>query len=222
MSLWFASGAAIAQTLDESAIIRGVDAAVKTRIDGIAAYTDTEHYKVFRGKDETHSVAEMVVKTTYRPDSGKSYEILSENGSSIISKFLLRPLLDNEKAINEPGKVAASWIVSANYEMKLKSGSPVMQDERECWALAIKPRRQAPNLIEGTLWVDAKTFRIVRLEGQSSKSPSFWSGPAHVARQYVDIAGFAEATHARAESSGFMVGRTVLTIDYEGYQIQTR
>ena len=220
--LWFASGAAIAQALDESEIIRGVDAAVKTRVDGIAGYTDTEHYKVFRGKDETHPVAEMVVKTTYRPDSGKSYEILSENGSAIISKFLLKPLLDNEKAINEPGKVAASWIVSANYDMKLKSGSPVVQDGRECWALAIKPRREAPNLIDGTLWVDVKNFKIVRLEGQASKSPSFWSGPAHVSRQYADIGGFAEATHARAESSGFMVGRTVLTIDYEDYQIQSR
>jgi hypothetical protein len=220
--LWFAASAGIAQTLDESAIIRGVDAAVKTRIDGIAAYTDTEHYRVFRGKDETHPVAEMVVKTAYRPDSGKSYDILSESGSAIISKFLLKPILETEKAINDPAKVSASWIVSANYEMKLKSGSPVQQDGRDCWALAIKPKREAPNLIEGTLWVDAKDFTIVRLEGQSSKSPSFWSGPANVMRQYAKISGFAEATHARAESVGFMVGRTVITIEYEGYQIQTR
>jgi hypothetical protein len=220
--LWFAAGAGIAQTLDETTIVRGVDAAVKTRIDGIANYTDTEHYKVFRGKDETKSVAEMVVKTTYRPDSGKSYEILSESGSSLVQKFLLRPILETEKAINDPAKVSASWIVSANYEMKLKTGSPVQQDGRDCWALAIKPKREASNLIEGTLWVDAKDFTIVRLEGQSSKSPSFWSGPANVMRQYAKISGFAEATHARAESVGFMVGRTVITIDYEGYQIQTR
>lgn len=177
---------------------------------------------VFRGKDETHSVAQMVVKTTYRPEMGKNYDIVSESGSGPILKLLLRPLLDREKAINEPDKVSASWIVSANYNITLKPGGPVMQDGRQCWQLAIQPRQKAPNLIDGTLWVDVGDDSIVRLEGMSSKNPSFWAGPAHVLRQYVKVNGFAEATHARAESDSFVFGRTVITIDYEGYQIQAR
>jgi hypothetical protein len=207
---------------DTAAIIKGIDSAVKARVDCISSYTDTEHYKVFRGSDETHAAAEMVVKTTYRPETGKNYEILSENGSGIILKFGLRPLIANEKAINEPGKVSASWFVSANYEMTLKSDIPVEKDGRRCWMLAIHPRRKAPNLIEGTLWVDATDFAIVHLEGLSSKAPSLWSGPAHVMRQYVKANGFAEATHARAESDSMLFGRTVVTIDYEGYKIQIR
>lgn len=220
--LSFGAVRAQAQAPGEEAVIRGVDATVKARVDHIAQYTDTEHYKVFRGKDEIHSVAEMVVKTTYRPEMGKTYDIVSESGSGILLKVLLKPLLDNEKAINEPRKVSASWIVSANYSMKLKPGGPVIEDGRECWALAIHPKQQAPNLIDGTLWVDVKDDSIVRLEGVSSKSPSFWAGAAHVMRQYVMIDGFSEATHARAESDSFMLGRTVITIDYEGYQIQAR
>lgn len=209
------------QQVDNATAVGRIDAAVKARIDHIAGYTDTEHYKVFRGKDETHPVAEMVVKTTYRPESGKHYQVLSQGGSGLLLKFLLRPLLDTEKDINDPAKVAQSLIVSANYEMTVKPGGPVQQDGRECWALAIEPRRKAPNLIQGTLWVDAKDFTIVRLEGLSSKNPSIWAGPAHVLRQYVKIDGFAEATHARAESESFF-GKAVVTIDYEGYQIQSR
>lgn len=220
--LILAARMSIAQAPDQAAIIRGVDAAVKDRIDHIAAYTDTEHYKVYRGKDETHPAAEMVVKTTYRPNMGKNYAVQSESGSSLVLKFLLHPLLDNEKAINDPGKVSASWIVSANYDMSLKPGGPVEQDGRTCWALAIHPQRKAPNLIDGTLWVDAKDFKIVRLEGQSTKSASLLAEPAHVLRQYVEISGFAEATHARAESDSKILGKTIVTIDYEGYQIQSR
>ena len=221
IAVLFVVAPAFAQSPSEAEIVRGIDAAVKTRVDHIAQYTDTEHYKVFRGSDETHPVAGMVVKTTYRPELGKNYDILSESGSGLILKFLLRPLLDTEKAINEPGKVSASWIISANYDMRLQPGGPVTQDGRECWKLAIHPRQNAPNLIDGTLWVDTNDDSIVRLEGLSSKNPSIWAGPAHVLRQYVKTAGFAEATHARAETESAF-GRTVVTIDYEGYQIQAR
>ena len=213
--------AAHSQQIDNATAVRNIDAAVKARIDHISGYTDTETYKVFRGKDETRPVAEMTVKTTYRHESGKNYEVLSRSGSGILYKFLLRPLLDTEKDINDPAKVGASLIVSANYDMQLKPGGPVQQDGRECWALAIEPRRKAPNLIQGTLWVDSKDFTIVRLEGVTSKSPSFWASPAHVMRQYVKVDGFPEATHARAESDSFF-GKAVVTIDYQDYRIQSR
>jgi hypothetical protein len=212
---------ALPQQMDNATAIHNIDAAVKWRIDHIAGYTDTEHYKVFRGKDEKHPLAEMVVKTTYRPDSGKNYEVLSHSGSGILYKFLLLPMLDQEKDINNPGKVGQSYFVSANYDMQLKPGGPVQLDGRECWVLAVEPLRKAPNLIGGTLWVDAKDFTIVRLEGVTSKSPSMWSSPAQVMRQYARIDGFAQATHARGESDS-VFGKAVITIDYEGYQIQSR
>lgn len=209
------------QPPDYATVIRHIDAAVKWRVDHIAGYTDTEIYKVFRAKDEIHPIAEMKVMTTYRPESGKSYRILSESGSSILLKLLLHPLLDNEKQINDPAKVSASWIVSANYDMQLKPGGPVQQDGRECWVLSIAPHRKAPNLIQGTLWVDARDFTIVRIEGVSTKSASIWASPAHVMRQYAMIDGFSQATHARAESNS-LFGKAVVTIDYEGYQIESR
>jgi hypothetical protein len=209
------------QPIDNATAIRNIDAAVKARIEHLAGYTDTEVYKVFRGQDETHPAAEMVVKTTYRPESGKHYQVLSAKGSSILYKFLLRPLLQTETDINNPAKVWDSLMVSANYDMQLQPGGPVMRDGRECWGLTVVPRRKAPNLIQGTLWVDATDFTIVRIEGVTSKSPSFWASPAHVMRKYVRIDGFPEATHASAESDSFF-GRAVVTIDYEGYQIQSR
>ena len=134
---------------------------------------------------------------------------------------MLRPLLDNEKQINLPGIREHSWFTSANYEMQLKPGGIQRLDGRECLALAISPKRQAPNMIDGTLWVDAKDGTLVRLEGTATESVSVFTGPAQVERHYVNVNGFAMATQARAVSDSLLLGRTIVTIDYRNYQMQT-
>ncbi|MGO9437560.1 MAG: hypothetical protein ACLPH3_13465 [Terracidiphilus sp.] len=206
---------------NQAAVIRGVDAAVLSRVNRIAGYTVTEHYAVYRGQDETHSVADMTVKTTYRRETGKSYAVISQGGSAIVRRLGLDPLLESEKNINLPGNIEHSWINSANYEMTLKPGTQLL-DGRACLVLAIQPKRKAPNLLIGTVWVDAKDYSIARLEGVASKAPSVFAGVTHMMRQYAYVDGFSMATHARAESNTFLYGKTVVTIDYSGYQIQVR
>jgi len=213
-------GTAMGQQPYSQAILQKIDAAVKARLDEIAEYTVTEHYSVFRSGDEAHPVAEMTVKTTYKRDTGKSYIVLSESGSALIRNLVLGAILDNEKQINAPGVREGSWITTANYEMKVKPGGIQKMDGRDCVALALTPLRKTPYLVEGTLWVEAKDGNIVQLEGKASRSSSILTGPTQMMRQYKDIDGFAEATHARAESDSFLFGRTVVTIDYQGYQIQ--
>jgi hypothetical protein len=214
------ASAATSQPLDITSVVQRVDAAVRARLEGIASYTDTEHYAVFRNNDEAHPVAEMTVKTTYRKETGKTYEVESESGSPVIRKFLLSTILDNEKTINTPGIREGTWITSANYGMQFKTGRVEQINGRDCVALALTPRRKAPYLIEGTLWVDTQDGTIVKIEGIGSKSPSIFTGPTHMMRQYANIDGFAEATRARAESSSVLLGKTVVTIDYSGYQIR--
>ncbi len=212
---------AAAQQLNQASVIQAIDNAVLARVNRIAGYTDFEHYAVYRGNDETHSVAAMTVKTTYRKETGKSYDIVSQSGSAIIRKLGLDPILEREKEINLPGNVQRAWITSGNYEMTLKPGGIQRLDGRDCLVLAINPRHKAANLIMGTIWVDAKDFTIVRLEGVASKAPSVFAGTTHMMRQYADINGFSMATHARAESSTFLYGRTVVTIDYSNYNIHS-
>ncbi len=211
---------AIAGQPDAAAVVRGVDAAVYARFEGIAGFTVTEHYAVFRGSDQSHPAAEMTVKTTYRKESGKSYKILSRSGSGIIIRFGLDPLLENEKRINDPSGREAWWFTSANYEMKLKSTQTERMNGHDCLALSIAPKQKAPNLIIGTLWVDASDYAILRIDGVASERATIWSGPAHMMRDYAEFGGFSEATHARAVSDSTLFGRTVVTIDYSGYQIQ--
>jgi hypothetical protein len=210
------------QQPDPAAIIQHLDAANRARYDNVLGFTVTEHYAVFRGKDQDHPAAEMTVKTTYNKGVGKTYAVLSQSGSDLIQRFALRPLLDNEKAINDPATVEKSWFTSANYQMQLKPGVIQTIDGHNCIALAITPKRKAPNMIEGTLWVDASDHSNVEVEGVASRSPSVFAGTTKMMRRYANISGYAMATHARAESNSFFFGRTVVLIDYTGYEIQLR
>jgi hypothetical protein len=220
--LAFTAAAIPAQAPDAAAIIRKIDAAVASRFDNVLGSTDTEHYAVYRGNDETHPAAEMTVRDTYTKGAGKSYAILSQSGSSMILRFGLKPLLDNEKTINLPANVEKSWFISANYNMQLKPGGAVSLNGRSCYVFTIAAKRTAPNTMNGTLWADARDGSLVQIDGIATASASALSGPAHMMRQYANISGFSMAMHARAESHGAFIGRTVVTIDYSNYQLQTR
>ena len=210
------------QERDEASIIRNIDAAARDRYQNVSGFTVREHYMVFRGEDQIHAAAEMTVATTYRKGAGKSYSILSQNGSSVIRRFGLQPLLDQEKNINQPASVEGSWFTSGNYEMHLKPGAARNVDGRDCIAVSLRPKHKAPHMIEGTLWVDAKDDSEVEVEGVASQRPSVFAGRTQMMRQYRNISGFAMATHARAESNSGLFGRTVVTIDYSDYQIEVR
>jgi hypothetical protein len=211
-----------AQAPDEASVVRHIDAVIKARFEAVLNFTVTEHYAVYRNSDETHPTAEMTVKTTYDKDTGKSYSILSESGSEILKHFVLDALLENEKRINDPANREASWFTSANYEFKLLPGGIQRVDGRDCYAFSMNPRQKASNLIQGTMWVDTTNFSTVKIEGVSTKSPSMLTGPSHVMRQYALFDGFAQATHARAESESTLFGRTVVTIDYSDYEMKIR
>jgi hypothetical protein len=95
-------------------------------------------------------------------------------------------------------------------------------DGRDCLAITMRPRQKASNLIQGTMWVDAKDYSTVQIQGTASKSASLLAGPAQMMRQYANVSGFAQATHARAVSNSFLFGQTAVTIDYRDYRIQLR
>ncbi len=222
-ALWLASFAAAvpAQQPSAATIIHGVDAEVASRVKNVSAFTDIEHYAVYRGNNKTHPAAQMTVRDAYKKGAGKIYTVLSESGSGILQRFVLHPLLKRETGINDPGKVGDSWFTSANYEMKLKPGGIQRVNGRDCYALAITPKHKATDMIDGTLWVDTKDYSIVKVQGIASKKPSFFAGTTHMMRQYVNIDGYPMATHARAESDGFF-GRTVMIINYTDYHLQVQ
>jgi outer membrane lipoprotein-sorting protein len=216
----FQAVSAFAQVPDVFTVIRGVDSSVKDRLDRLAGYTVTEHYAVFRGHDTSKPTAEMLVRTTYRKETGKSYEILSQSGSSLWRNEVLKTLLENEQRMSRPGNVETALINSSNYEMKLDNNPAQMLNGRQCLVLDITPRRKSQYLFKGQLWVDAHDYAIVQLKGTAAKSAIFIANAAGVTRQYAEVENLPMATHAEAVSGSALLGQTVVKVDYSGYQMQ--
>lgn len=224
VSFLFCSAKAIRsqQGPEISSIIRGVDSSVQNRLDLLEGYTVTEHYAVFRGRSDAKQVADMVVKTTYRRASGKSYAIVSQSGSSFWRSEVLNRLLDSEKLMSKPGNVETALINSSNYEMTLDKNSTQDFNGRKCLVLDIKPRRASEYLFNGMLWVDAEDYAIVQLKGTAGKSAFFLASAADVSRQYSEIKDLPMATHAVAVSDSALLGQTVVKIDYADYQLDLK
>ena len=204
----------------DDAVILEIDGSVTARDLKVASYTVTEHYSVFRNQDNSHPAAEMTVKTVYQRDKGKSFTVLNESGSALIRKQVLARVLESERVATQPVNRATALITSSNYSMHVTGHEKVAG--RNCITLSIAPRRSSPYLFQGSLWVDAVDYSIVQLSGLTSKSPSMLAGETQVARQYANFNGFPMATHATAISSSWLLGRTIIEIEYTGYQIELR
>ena len=204
--------------LQPAEFIQRIDAAVNARFNGLAGYTVQEHYAIYRNGAKA-PVAEMTVQTVYTQATGKEYTPISENGSEFFRKTIIEKILANEHEINLPANRAASWITSSNYEMGV-APVRVTRNGHDCFLVTLKPRRKGPSLFIGRAWFDASDGTLVRLEGAQSQPPSFFAGDTTVSRDYVPLDGFAMASHAEAHSHSFLLGDTLLTIDYSGYQLQ--
>jgi len=216
----FCAAVGPAPDIDSTAALRGIDRSVMHRDDNLLGYTVTEHYTVFRNGDDAHPAAEMTVKTTYEKNEGKSYQVLSERGPTLLRKEVLERALENEKSLNEPKNRVHELITSANYEMTVQGTETV--DGRDCFRVGIVPRQNSAYLFRGRIWVDKRNQDIVRLEGTATKSASILTGPAQVVRSYTEVDGFPMATHVSASVSSWLLGPTRVEIEYTGYVIKQR
>jgi len=202
----------------DAEIIRGIDAAVLSRATGIARYTVQEHYALYRNGEAKPS-AEETIQTVYIRATGKQYTPIAQSGSALLRASVIDRILAGEKEVNLPANREASWITSANYELQPRPGQ-VQRNGRTCILVDINSRRKSPHLFRGQVWVDASDFSIVRFEGSPSQSPSLFAGQTTVSRDYAKVDGFAMATHAEARSHSFLLGDTLIKIDYTNYQIE--
>jgi len=209
--------AAAVQAGDSQAIIPLVDASVAHRDGNLLSYTVNEHYRVYRGADHEHPAAEMVVKTLYRKDTGKTFTIVSQSGSHLLLTELLGHVLDSETLMTQPANRSRVVLTSVNYTMRPNGAENV--NGVDCVRISINPKTSSPYLFKGTIWVNAKDGDIVKLEGVTSKSASVLTGATRVSRVYGAIDGLPMATHATADASSWLLGSTTIDIDYTGYQM---
>lgn len=168
------------------------DAQLANRLQG-KPYSVVREYKVFDAGEE-HPRTQVLARVNFLPPDQKSYEIDRTTGG--IGGNVIRHILDHE--VNEARDPRDMIVSGENYSFEYV-GEDVLGGQ-SCYKLRTYPKHDRKELLKGTLWVDKATYRILRMEGEPAKSPSFWVKDVHIVLEFRDVAGMwlQNATHATA------------------------
>ena len=198
------SSTADTESLDLNLILQRLEEAQHQDPAQSRPYEVIREYKVFRG-DEKQPTSEVMAQITFAPPATKTYKITQARGNSAGEK-MVRELLDRETQSAKKG--LSSQISRTNYDFVfLREETFGVVPEH---VLRIVPKRKDKNLLRGWIWVDARTFRIRRIEGVPAKSPSFWIKDIHITLQFADVNGMWIPTSFDAMATVRLLGQYTL------------
>jgi outer membrane lipoprotein-sorting protein len=161
--------------------------------------------------------AEMVVNVTYRAPDTKIFSVVSQSGSKFIQDRVFKKLLEGEQEASNEENRRNTALSLDNYEFT--SAGYETTAEGAQYVLNLVPRTKNKFLYRGKIWVDAKDFAVVRIEGEPAKNPSFWIKKTEVRHRYIKVNDFWLPAENHTESVIRLGGRAILAIEYKDYKI---
>jgi hypothetical protein len=195
-------------------IVQQLVARNEQRAQQLGSYTSRRHYHIAYHGFPHAAEADMVVNVTCDGPSSKHFEVVSESGSRLLLDHVLRKLLRTEQDSSRDRTDSA--LTPANYSFNLLRTET--DDGRLTWVLTVEPKSPRPLLYRGTIWVDAKDYAVVKVEGQPARSPSFWIRNTEIHHVYSKTGDFWLAQSNRTETKVRLGGVAVLTIEYGDYR----
>ena len=168
-------------------------------------YTVTREYQL-QAQGSAQANSQVVAQVSFVPPMAKEYTIVKSEGSDR-GTGIVRKVLDHE--VSMATHADANEVSLANYEFTLIGRETI--DGHECYLLGLTPKRDAVELVRGRAWVDANTFDIRRIQGQTAKNPSFWIKNLNVTLNYGAVNGVWVQTSTRAVADVRIAGPHVLS-----------
>ena len=179
------------QRPDIASIVRKI---IEVQLQGRAQarpYSVTREYKVF-GSDSDRPRTQILAQINFLPPNLKSYDIDQSTGG--MGEKVVRRILDHEVDATRDPKLM--MVNESNYDFAFV-GEEII-DAESCYKLEITPKHDRKELLKAMMWVDKNSYRIIRIEGNPAKSPSFWVKDVHVVIQYAEVAGMWLQTETQA------------------------
>jgi hypothetical protein len=82
-------------------------------------------------------------------------------------------------------------------------------------SLTVKPRRKNVLLVDGSIYLNPDDGELVRMEGQLSKTPSFWTKRVEIVRWYQRINGFRMPTALESVANVRIAGLSTFRMTYQ-------
>jgi hypothetical protein len=147
---------------------------------------------------------------TEADSSGFRYHIVCEDGSDYIRSKVFRASLETERDMWGVGNPDEGALTPANYVFEDRGAQP-----DGLASLAMKPRRKGVLLVDGSIFLNPEDGELVRMEGQLSKTPSFWTRRVEIVRWYQRIAGFRMPTALESVANVRIAGISTFRMTYE-------
>lgn len=195
-------------------IIAKMNQSEQSRDRTLTAYSAVRHYTL---RDEKGRTTEMEVRLSYRTDSGKSFDVLSRNGSDGIFGRVLEKVMQAEAETSRKNGHSTELISSDNYDFRLLGIE--MKDGHRCYDIRLLPKHKTKYLIDGNAWIDTNDFALVRMEGRTAGSVSFWIGRPYIVQCFQKVGNYWLASKNDSVANAKFVGRTELTIDSSDYSV---
>lgn len=176
------------------------------------AYSLTREYKVF-GADANRPRTEVVATVNFLPPNVKSYDIAQSTGG--MGEKVIRHILDHE--IDLARDPAEMMVNDRNYDFVF-AGEDVTAG-RSSYRLNITPKHQRKDLLRATIWIDKDSYHILRIEGDPTKSPSFWVKDIHLVLDFAEIAGMWMQTETHALARMRFGGEYTVTSQNLNYDV---
>jgi hypothetical protein len=187
------------------------------RAAALAGFVGTRVYRMqYRGVPSDHD-AEMVVEVTYQAPNAKQFSVVSQTGSKFIIDHVFRKLLEGEQEAANDENRRRTALSTENYDFSLEGfeNSP----DGGLYVLNLLPKTKNRFLYRGKIWVDARDFAVVRIEGEPGKNPSFWIKKTEISHKYVKVNDFWLPAENHTESTVRLGGKATLSIEYRNYKI---
>jgi outer membrane lipoprotein-sorting protein len=206
-----------AQNLSAEQVAKRLQEKNAQRAAALGQFNGTRIYRMRYTGFPSDRDAEMVVHVTYRAPDSKTFSIVSQSGSKLILDRVFKKLLEGEQeAANEENRRNTA-LTSENYQFT--SAGYETTPEGAQYVLNLLPRTKNKFLYRGKIWVDAKDFAVVRIEGEPARNPSFWIKKTEVRHKYIKVNDFWLPAENHTESIIRLGGRAILSIEYKDYKI---
>lgn len=206
-----------AATLPLDQVVKNLEQKNAQRTAALEQFEGRRIYRMqYRGFPSDRD-AEMVVKVSYRAPNSKQFSVESQTGSKFILNHVFKKLLEGEQEAAKGDNRHQTALTRENYNFELAGYETTPEGGR--YILTLLPRTNNRFLYRGKVWVDAKDFAVVRIEGEPGKNPSFWIKKTEIAHNYVKVENFWLPAGNHTESVIRLGGKATLSIEYQDYKI---
>jgi hypothetical protein len=161
--------------------------------------------------------AQMVVSVQFHAPNSKEFTVVSESGSKFVIDHVFKKLLEGEEEAAKGDNRHDTALTRDNYDFEL-AGFETNAGGGQ-YVLNLLPKTKNKFLYRGKIWVDAKDFAVVQIQGEPGKNPSMWIKKTDISHKYVKVDDFWLPAENHTESFVRLGGVATLSIEYQDYKI---